>query len=431
MNDAGPLPEPAHVELGGSAAERWMNCPGSIRASAGYPNRSSSYAMWGTAAHDVAASCLKHERQPIEFVDRRIVVDAQYSVAGKPHYEEITVDEEMVDAVEVYLDLCRLEGDGADRVYVEHRVDLGPCDPSFPEPMKGTCDYGAFFKDARRLKVIDFKGGANVFVPADTPQLRYYAVGLLFDPLLVEERIDTIELIICQPRSWQSDEKTRRTTITIEELLDWADDVLFPAARRTLEPNAPLNAGDWCQFCPAGADCPERRRVELNNALVAFEPIDAIPAREAMPPPLESLSPDQRARLLEVSDRIMMFLRNFREDCFRRLNEDPSAIPGWKIVGRRGNRRWAADDETTALALLFEIGLSAEDIYHKPKLKSVRQIQYVIERAYRARSHERKALVSQLDSLVKRPQGATTLARDSDPREALIGTDILRFEPIE
>src|SRR6185437_14158342 len=97
----------------------------------------------------------------------------------------------------------------------------------------------------------------------------------------------------------------------------------MPAARRTLEPNAPLVAGDHCTFCPAAADCDERRRVELSNAMVAFDDLDAVPARDAAPPPIDTLTPEQRARLLEVSDRIMAWLKDFREDCFRRLNEEP------------------------------------------------------------------------------------------------------------
>ena len=41
-----------HSKLGASASDRWMNCPGSIRASEGVPNAESAYALEGTVAHE-------------------------------------------------------------------------------------------------------------------------------------------------------------------------------------------------------------------------------------------------------------------------------------------------------------------------------------------------------------------------------------------
>lgn len=49
----------AHAELSPSSAERWMVCPGSVAASRGKPDSSSSFADEGTAAHYMAEQILR------------------------------------------------------------------------------------------------------------------------------------------------------------------------------------------------------------------------------------------------------------------------------------------------------------------------------------------------------------------------------------
>ncbi len=49
----------AHALLSPSSAERWMQCPGSVALSYGAPDSSSEYADEGTAAHELAAMCLR------------------------------------------------------------------------------------------------------------------------------------------------------------------------------------------------------------------------------------------------------------------------------------------------------------------------------------------------------------------------------------
>jgi len=44
-----------HARLSPSGAHRWMTCPGSLKAESGLPDQSSSYADWGTAAHEFSA----------------------------------------------------------------------------------------------------------------------------------------------------------------------------------------------------------------------------------------------------------------------------------------------------------------------------------------------------------------------------------------
>ncbi len=427
-----------HAQLGASSAERWFACPGSIRESAGRPNISTSYAIQGTAAHEVAAMCLRENRAAIEFLGRYIDVDAGYEVAGKPHIEKILCDEDMVNGVQVYLDLCAeeegqpwLDPDAFSIRFIEHKVNLAPLAPGLDQPLFGTCDFGVYRRHDKTLVGIDFKYGKGVVVEVTgKPQVRYYLAGLLCDPALAGEQVDFVEVVICQPRAWHEDGPIRRERLTTEELLDWVDNELIPAARRTQEPDAPLAAGDHCTFCLASADCEERRRHELGNAMIAFGDVDAVPERGAMPPPVDSLTPEQRSRMLDVLDRFLGYARDFREDAFRRLSEDPASIPGWKVVGRKGHRRWMAQTpEETVAQLAYVIGVPPADCYARPKLKSPAQIMETIKKLNRP--HEVKRLNITLSNFYEVPMTGTTLARDSDPRIAVLGTDLATFEALE
>jgi hypothetical protein len=48
----------AHAVCSPSGAVRWMNCPGSVREEARYPEQSSVYAQIGILIHEIAAQAL-------------------------------------------------------------------------------------------------------------------------------------------------------------------------------------------------------------------------------------------------------------------------------------------------------------------------------------------------------------------------------------
>src|SRR5882724_11587802 len=88
--------KPKHSNLGGSGAERWMNCPGSnvLLQTLDLPESDESeFAAEGTAAHEVAAPCL------------RAGIDT-WEIVGTKFYGHI-VDQEMADGVQMYLDKVR------------------------------------------------------------------------------------------------------------------------------------------------------------------------------------------------------------------------------------------------------------------------------------------------------------------------------------
>src|SRR6202789_4739697 len=88
---------PAHSPLGASAAERWMNCAGSValikQLNIQEDTDEPEYRGLGIAAHEAAAHCLKNG------------MDAWEVMGEKFHNYE--VDQNMAQAIQVYIDVVR------------------------------------------------------------------------------------------------------------------------------------------------------------------------------------------------------------------------------------------------------------------------------------------------------------------------------------
>ena len=63
-----------HAKLSPSGAHRWMACPGSIVLESNIPDKGSVYADEGTAAHELAAWCLKDNMDPSNYLNEKISV---------------------------------------------------------------------------------------------------------------------------------------------------------------------------------------------------------------------------------------------------------------------------------------------------------------------------------------------------------------------
>lgn len=101
------------------------------------------------------------------------------------------------------------------------------------------------------LTVIDFKYGLGILVEAEeNPQMRMYALGALnlFESLY---DIQTVRMIIFQPRR----DNISIAEISKEELLEWAEKILVPAAALAANGEGEYKAGKHCQFCKVKATC--------------------------------------------------------------------------------------------------------------------------------------------------------------------------------
>lgn len=354
-----------HSPLGGSGAYRWMPCPGSVRESEGCEDPESEYAALGTAAHALAADCLGTGLDAWEYFGWHVGATSELfspetkvsnlKLLGGGSY--ITVDKDMSDAVQVYLDAVRLEHPDRNQgnTWIERPFHC----PGIHEMMWGQSDLvhledgvGMGVGYHRRLHVWDYKHGAGIVVYVeDNPQLMYYAVGMLED-LGLWETVDEVVLWVAQPRGFL--DPIRSWTVSVTDLATWRDEVLLPAmnlAEWVLR-NAPdldhedllrmnlLNSGEHCRFCAARYNnCPRHVRdmEEMEELMEKIEAAGGAP----------KATHEQIGVFLSLFEVAKIRQKAFRETGFARAQEG-HAIPGWKLVRAKSNREWKEGTEAKA-----------------------------------------------------------------------------------
>lgn len=337
----------AHSIWGASKADRWFPCPGSIRLEQELPDGesvSSSYATEGKAMHALAEHCL------------RLGLNASDGLGAEFH--GVTMEDEHCEAVQVYLDVIRDDwlNDGGD-LLIEHTFDLS----EIWDGLFGTND--ACLVAPGLLRVYDFKGGKGVFVPAkDNKQLLIYGVGA-FRTLQGVHAFDRIELVIVQPRCPAS-ELVRRWEINVVDLWEWIE-VLRTALNATMAPDAPLNPGHHCIFCPAKPRCPAIADWALAQARMDFG---------SAPPVPNLLSPAEVLALLPKVELMDVFISAVRAHALA-LAEGGVDLPGWKLVPKRATRRWK--DPEGAKQYLLRNGMTPAQVHEDPELRSPAQMEKV------------------------------------------------------
>ena len=149
--------------------------------------------------------------------------------------------------------------------------------------------------------------------------------------------------------------------MTIEELDRWAEEVLLPGAIATENPDAELNAGDHCKFCPALAICPAQKERAMAVAKKAFS--------QVQPPAPDALPLAELRKILDAADMVEAWLNACRAHA-KLMLETGQAQPdvlGYKLVAGRATRKWASEED--AVSTMDMLGI---DPYER-KVKSPAQ----------------------------------------------------------
>lgn len=338
-------PQKAHAKFSPSSAKRWLACPGSIRAIASAPPPpESKYAQEGTDAHACLEALAKNPEKLLSTAD---FLRRQYG-------------EQMVVHAEWALkEINRLRPKGAE-LLVEEKSDLSFIHPEF----WGTADI-SIVEHFGVLKVLDYKYGAGIAVEVmedgeANPQLAAYALGIAhkhgYD-------FEAVELGVIQPRVEHPDGKVRTVSLTVEELMAWAN-TFRRGIELALKKNAPFKAGDHCRFCPAAVTCPVLSTQSLEQAKVELTPTGL------KVPKVTRLKPEEIALTLTALKRLDVWASEVRKHAFHLLERGES-LPGWKLVEKRGTRRWA-DPEAAAQLAAATFG---EKAFTKPELLSPAQVE--------------------------------------------------------
>jgi Protein of unknown function (DUF2800) len=353
----------AHSSIvGGSTADRILNCPGSWQAAMALPpsaDVSSEYADEGTAMHDVMAMLMRDRQQLVGRPGMAYYLDRLAGVLGATFHDRALTQEHidtMIEpALEALIELEQIYGGDFDVLAVEASCAF----PGIPGAF-GTIDL-MLGNDTNMLHV-DWKFGQGVGVKAIydegdslgqklNPQMMFYTVACHATARHLYKGKELV-IAIVQPRG--ADPLTHAVVAPKE--LKWFREDLHNAVARALDRAPHRSKGEHCRFAPCKINCPLWTGPLLD--LSALGPVpqartDAV-SKEVTP------YGEYLARAKALVDIVEMFKKTLDEQLHAYL-EDGGIVPGWRLKYKTKQRQWIDDkvvnDELAAL------GFEQDDIW--------------------------------------------------------------------
>lgn len=386
-----------HALLGPSSSARWIACPPSAKLTEFMPNESSVYAEEGTKAHYLCEQVL---RQAIP----RWEAGTAHGYLPLPNADDYPT--EMQNAAKVYTEFIYglytgFPPQGPVTVCIEQQVKMTRWVPG----CFGTCDCCLIGSGI--LHVVDFKYGMGVPVsPVENTQMMLYALGAL-ELFRYTDDILTVRMSIVQPRI-QSEPET--WAISAEELLDWAETTLKPAAKLAWEGKGDLNPGEkQCRWCKAKPQC--RAWKDKYGPLADFVCHTDPGANDP-----RLLTPEELGDWLAEAQGIAEYTKCLQEYVQQQL-QCGTDIPGWKLVEGRSTRRFT--DQDAAFKAIEDTGVSEAMLYERQPI-SLTAAEKLLGK---------KHFAEVCGTWVDKPRGKPTLAPASDPRPAYDAAS--DFEPVK
>lgn len=360
-----------HAILSASSSHRWLECPPSAKLCSEQPDTASEYAQEGTDAH---ALC----EQKLKALLGMETTDPTENLTYYNEEMERCANEYAVyvsEQVEKTKSVCK-----GPVVLVEQRLDFSRW---VPEGF-GTGDC-VIVADGT-LTIVDMKYGLGILVSAENnPQMMLYALGALelFDSIY---DINTVSMTIFQPRR----DNISEHTISKEDLLRWADEVLAPTALLAIKGEGEFKAGDHCRFCKAKSNCRKRAEFNLELTHYDFEP----------PATLDNI---EIAAVLAKADELVSWVTDVKEYALRQALSGVT-YDGFKVVEGRSNRKYTDEN-----AVVDAVKAAGFDPYEHNVLGITAMTALL----------SKKKFAELLGALVEKPQGKPTLVPVSDKRPAV------------
>lgn len=382
----------AHAKLSASGSKRWLSCPGSVGLEAMFTREDNSdFAAEGTAAHELSEIHLAFLSNHITKAQHKKKLDA-----GKKGQ---FYSQEMEDHVQTYIDVvierineARAKTPDA-TILFEARLDFSPW---VPEGF-GTGDV-VIIADGT-LDLIDLKYGKGVPVSAeDNSQLRLYGLGAINGFSFLYD-VQTVRMTIVQPRL----DSVSTEEMSVEELLQWADEVVKPGADLAVTGKGPTAAGDHCKFCKARSEC--RTRAFANLKLLEHE---------FKEPPLLSL--EELADIRGKIDKLVSWAGDVKDHMHEQAEKNGVRYPGWKLVEGRSNRIYSDKD---AVKFTLEQAIKQKHFGQHFKPESIFKPQELVGITEMEKVVGKKMFSELLSDLIIKPAGKPTLVEQADKRPEL------------
>ena len=320
-----------HAFLSASASERWLRCPPSAKLCAGVPDQENDYTRQGSDAH---ALC------------EYLLLKALGRPARDPTENLTWYNAEIREAAEDYVAFVMSQVAEAEKhsphplVLVEQKVAF----PAWVPGGFGTADVLIMADDM--LYVTDFKYGVGCLVTAagedgtGNTQLKCYALGAI-DTFSDAHDFSRIRLSVFQPRRDNVDS----FDLSKADLLEWAENVLAPAARLAWQGLGEFKAGNHCQFCKVKATC--RKRAEYAMELAKYDFAEA-----------PTLDEKEIAEILPRVDLLVRWAEDIRSYALARALAGVQ-FPGFRLVEGRSVRKYA--DEAAVAKVVSDAGIDPYD----------------------------------------------------------------------
>ncbi len=354
--------------VGGSTASRVINCPGSVALVAKMPPKpSSSYADEGTLLHDAIALILDGK-------------ETSQSVIGMK-YKGIELTQELFDdkLAPALAALEEIDPNNEMEFLVETKVSFGDLIPG----AFGSTDLMGRLGD--RAIVLDWKFGSGVAVSAENNyQGMYYAAAAMrtLGCDWVFRDAKEIEIIIVQPPA------VKRWVTTFDRIKEFERELVL-AVKKSADADAPLNMGSHCRWCAAKPTCPQ-----MTGA------VDRVVKNQ-----MQNIDAANLSRYLEQADLVEQWVSDVRALAFDLLEKD-TPVPGYKLVAKRGTRQWVDENKVESELKSF----IESDLMYTKKIISPAQAEKILK----------KAKLELPEGLAVSVSSGSTLARDSDPRPAIV-----------
>lgn len=374
--------EREHALLSPSSSSRWLNCTPSARLAENAETKSSVYAEEGTLFHEICEYCLAQWNAGVWEPDP---FGEELPELKDDHLMHPLFKQEMFKHARNYCDFVMNENynleksDGACKMLLEEKVDISEYAPE----CFGSVDCQLVGRDT--LIVIDLKYGEGVKVYAErNAQIMLYALGAIKG----KPSIKTIRLVIAQVRLNHFDV----WEISANDLLQWADKVLKPTAKKAFAGNGEQKLGDWCGFCPVKAQC----RKQYEAVVSDFDKYEYP----------ELLTEDEICDLIEKIDKYKGWLESVNKFVYDEALRGHK-WKGYKLVSGRSSRV-ITDEEAIRQDLLSKKYL--EDEIFNIKLKGIGDLEKLVGK---------KQFSALYGQYVKSKPGNPKLVPDSAPGDEI------------
>lgn len=381
--------------MGGSIADRRINCPRSYHLEQQVPeDKGSVYARQGTALHEMMARILGQGAEP----DDLLPFDyTQEEKDGSTWSYTVTEDEwEELGAVALaaldrMIDEIEAEQDATFQMYVEQS-----CDYPGVEGAKGTSDL--IWRCGDVGGIWDWKFGRVYVNPEQNSQLMFYLYSAIGKFPEFFAGVEKWRVFICQP---QISPNAAGWDLTTADLGEFNRKVHAALGNMRLGATASIAAGSHCKFARCKAVCPLHAgaAVELGSMMAKLDDKKAAAKLDL---------PAYLAQAMELAEMAEAWSKQIAGIVQQSL-EDGHMVPGWKLVAKKSSGKMWVEDEEIVEARLLEAGIAEEAIIKRSLVTPTQ----AIAAAKKIKATVPEALYEQ------KPSSGSTLTREDDPRPAV------------